>query len=113
MKKQLSVKFEIGFADSYIQSYCVENDNLILILKCWNSVIIKIDFIDFVVFSAMNYVEIANLVEVFESSLLERALDELYEKKPKQHPYRIFQFITPDDMTALEIVCEDIKIQKT
>jgi hypothetical protein len=39
-------------------------------------------------------------------------LNELYESPPKQHGLRIFKFYNPDDMIAIEVVCEGIKIQK-
>lgn len=112
MKKELSVDFEIGFADSNIQSYTVDDKNLTLFLECWNAEIVEIVFFKFVSLFAMNYFQIADLREVFESQLLERALNELYEEKPKEHNFRIFKFLNSDDMTALEIVCEDIQIKR-
>lgn len=112
MKKKLSVNFEIGFADSNIQSYTIEDDNVTLFLECWNSVIVEIKFLKFVSLFAMNYFQISDLQEVFDSPILERALNELYEEKPKQHCLRSFKFLNSDDMTALEVVCEDIHIRK-
>lgn len=112
MKRSISVDFEIGFADSYIQSYIVENDTLTLVLKCWNADLLEIKFLNLASIFAMNYIEVADLLEVFESPFLDRALIELYEEIPKVHDFRIFKFITSDDMTALEIVCEDIQIHK-
>lgn len=113
MKKELSIDFEIGFADSNIQSYTIEGENLTLFLECWNSEIIEIKFLRFVSLFAMNYFQISDLQEVFESPILERALSELYEEKPKEHYLRIFKFLNSNKMTALEVVCEDIHIRKT
>src|ERR1700730_6688424 len=110
MKRELSVNFEIGFADSNIQSYTIEGENLTLFLECWNSEIVEIKFLKFVSLFAMNYFRISDLQEIFESPILEKALSELYEEKPKEHCLRIFKFLNSDDMTALEIVCEDIHI---
>lgn len=112
MKNDLSVDFEIGFADSCIQSYFVKGSSLTLLLECWNSVIVEIEFLNFASLFSMNYFRVADLNEVFESPLLERVLSELYEEKPKAHNYRVFKFINSDDLTVLEIVCEGIKIQK-
>ena len=112
MKRTLSIDFEIGFADSNIKSYTIEGENVILFLECWNTEIIEIKFLRFVSLFAMNYFQISDLQEVFESPILERALNELYEEKPKKHFLRIFKFLNSDDMTALEIVCEDIHIRK-
>ena len=111
MKKK-EVDFEIGFADSTILSYSVKRNKLTVILECWNSEIIEIKFINFTGITAMNYFRIADIYEVFESPLLERALNELYEKHPESHNLRIFQFINPDDMLALEVVSENIQIKK-
>ncbi|NGX42982.1 MAG: hypothetical protein K940chlam7_01272 [Chlamydiae bacterium] len=85
MTRKLPVNFEIGFADSTIQSYSVENENLTLFLECWNSEIVEFRFLNFVSLFAVNYFRIADVQEIFESPLLERALNELYEKKQKFH----------------------------
>jgi hypothetical protein len=113
MKRELSVNFEIGFADSNIRSYTIEGENLTLFLECWNTIIVEIRFLKFVSLFAMNYFRISDLQEVFESPILERALNELYEEKPKEHCFRVFKFLSSDDMTALEVVCEGISIKKT
>ncbi|SCA62851.1 hypothetical protein SCG7109_AE_00180 [Chlamydiales bacterium SCGC AG-110-M15] len=110
MKKDLSVDFEIGFADSCIQSYFVKDNDLTLLLECWNAVVLEIKFLNFASVFAMNYFRIADIKEVFRSPLLDRVLDELYEEKPKKHEFRVFKFLNSNDMTALEVVCEGIKI---
>jgi hypothetical protein len=56
--------------------------------------------------------QISDLQEVFDSPLLERVLNELYAEKPNKHNFRVFRFLNSDDMTALEIVCENIHIEK-
>lgn len=112
MKNEISVEFEIGFADSNIHSYSVDRDNLTLQLECWNAEFIEIIFIGFTSLFAMNYCRIADLKETFEPHLLEKTLKELYVEEPSSHNFRIFKFINSDNMTALEIVCEDIKIKK-
>lgn len=108
MKKELPINFKIGFADSIIQSYVIDNKNITLFLECWNSDVVEIKFLKFVSLLGMNYFRISDLQEVFESPLLDRALNELYEEKPKEHSLRIFKFLNSNDMTALEIVCEGI-----
>ncbi len=110
--KQKSIDFEIGFSDSNIQSYSIGKKNITLFLECWNAEILEIKFLNFVSLFGMNYFRIADFYEIFESPLLERALKELYEEKPESHELRIFRFINSDDMTALEIVCENISIEK-
>lgn len=112
MKKEISIDFEIGFADSCIQSYLVKNSNIILLLECWNATLLEITFINFASIFSMNYIRIADVKEVFESPLLDRALNELYEDKPEAHSYRIFKLLNSNDMTALEVVCEGIEIKK-
>jgi len=112
MKKEISLEYGIGFADSNILSFTVEDSNLTLLLKCWNAIILKIKFLNYTSLLAMNYFRIADLLEVFESPLLERVLNELGDEKPKEHNFRVFKFLTDDDPTALEIVCEDISIEK-
>jgi len=112
MKNELPVEFEIGFAASKILSYSINDGNVSLFLECWNSAVLEINFLYFASLFAMNYTRIADFREVFESSLLERALEELYEKKPKEHLFRVFRFLNSDDITAFEIVCEDIKVKK-
>ena len=112
MRAELSINFEIGFADSNILTYFMKDENLTLFLQCWNSEIVKIRFLKVVSLFSMNYFRIADLREVFESPLLERALKELYTETPNEHSLRVFKFLNSDDMTALEIVCEDINIER-
>lgn len=112
MKKELSVNFDIGFADSTIKSYSVEDENLKVLLECWNSDLVEIKFLELVSLFALNYFRIADLREVFQSALLDSALIDLYEKKPDEHDFRIFKFLNSDGMTALEIVCKSVEIKK-
>ena len=112
MKKEISIEFEIGFADSCIQSYLIKDSNVILLLECWDATLVEIKFLNFVSVFSMNYTRIADLKEVFESLLLDRVLNELYEEKPEIHSYRVFKFLNSSDMTALEVVCESIEIRK-
>lgn len=112
MKKELSINFEIGFADSNILSYTIKGENLTLFLECWNSEVVEIKFIKFTSLLAMNYFRVSDFKEIFESPLLERTLSELYEERPKEHGLRIFKFLNSDGMVPLEVVCEDICIRK-
>lgn len=112
MKDELSVDFEIGFSDSNILSYCIQDENLTLLLECWNLEILEIKFLRISCFLAMNFLRIADLREIFESELIERVFNELYDEKPKKHNLRVFKFVTASEATALEIVCEDITIKK-
>ena len=112
MKGIVPMDFEIDFADSKIISYLVKDYNVVLLLESWNAKMIEIRFLNFVSLSAMNCFRIADMCEIFESPLLDRALNELYEERPQNHNLRIFRFLNSDDMTALEIVSEDIEIKK-
>ena len=112
MKKEVSIDFEIGFADSTILSYTIENCKVTLILECWNSQLLEIAFINFVEISATNETLLCDILEVFESPLLEKALNEIYVKRPQEHNLRIFRLLSNNDSIALEIVCESINIKK-
>jgi hypothetical protein len=48
--KNLSINFEIGFADSIIQTYTIKECNIILLLECWNAEIVEISFFNFYIF---------------------------------------------------------------
>lgn len=100
----------IDFADSNILSYNVDIDNLTLFLECWNATVIEMKFLNYVSLSSTNYFRISDFQEVYESALLDKTLDEFYELRPKEHPFRIFKFIH-DDLTTLEIICENISIK--
>jgi hypothetical protein len=84
MKKELSIDFEIGFADSSILSYSIKDNAVTLFLNCWNSEVIEIKFLNFISLFAINNTEVSDFKEVFESSLLEKTLDALYEVKPEK-----------------------------
>jgi hypothetical protein len=103
---------EIGFADSEIISYTTKHDIVTLFVKLSNAEIFEIKFINYVSLLDMCYFRIADIRETFESPLLDRVLEEYYEIKPVKHPFRIFKVFNSDDMTALEIVCEDVNIRR-
>jgi len=106
MENEMLVNFnDIGFAHSTILAYNVSEDNVNLKLECWDGKIFEMNFIKYVSFFSTNYFSIDDFQEVTESFLLERALDEFYEVRPKHHPFRIFKFLH-DDITTLEIICE-------
>lgn len=102
----------IGFADSEVLSYNTNRESIKLFVQLWDAEILEIKFINNASIFDMGYFRIAEVQEILESPLLDRVLDEYYEVKPEKHPYRIFKFLTSDDMTALEIVCEDVKIRR-
>ena len=109
---KLSVDFDMGFADSEILSYSVEGENLALFLEYRNGDIVEIRFLKMAALFAMNDRRVADLQEIFESPLLERALSELYQEPPKEHALRIFRFLNANEKTALEVVCEAVNLKK-
>lgn len=113
MENEKSVNLKnIDFADSEILSYTVKNDTLTLFIERWNAEILEIKFLNYASSLSMNLFGIAEVKEVSESNLLDKVLNEFYEKKPKENPFKIFQFFNSDDMCALEIVCEGIDIRR-
>lgn len=112
MKNEISVDFEIGFADSNVQCYTFKDNNVIFLLECWNSAILEITFSNFILLNMTNDFRISDLQEAFESPLLNKALKKLYEKIPKEHNLKVFKLIDSNGETALEIVCENINIKK-
>ena len=63
-----------------------------------------------IVFQIVDWKDYDIYCESDESDDLEEELSD--EEKPKKHFLRILKFLNYDDMTALEIVCEDIHIRK-
>ena len=107
------VALNIDFADAVIQHYIVKDFNILLFLERWNGEILEIKFLDFVLFEATNSDRISAFEECFESPLLEKALNHVYDKIPNSHNLRIFKFIDSNDRISLEIVCEKIHITQT
>lgn len=113
MENKLSVNInQIDFADSEILSYTVKNDTLTLFIERWNAEILEVKFLNYASSLSMNLYGIAEVKEASESPLLEKVLNEFYEKKPIEHPFKIFQFFNSDDMCALEIICEGVDIRR-
>lgn len=83
MKEEIKEISKIDFADSYIQSYHVKDQNITLLLECWDGEIIEFKFLNFCSVLSMNYFYIESFQEITESPLLERALMEFYEKNQK------------------------------
>ena len=112
MKKEVPVNFEIGFADSKILSYTAESKNVILILECWNGQKLKMVFSNFVEIAGTSETLLCDIEEAFESPLLEKALNDIYDEKPQVHNLKVFRLININDSIALEIVCESMTITK-
>ncbi len=110
MRKK-NLDYPIGFADSEILSYCSENNNLIIYLKCWNEKILKFEFVDCILFLILNSWNISDVCEMDDSVFLERALKIVYEILPKEHDYKIFNFINNDDDPVVEIICKNMIIE--
>jgi hypothetical protein len=106
------MEFEIDFADSTILYYTVKDFNISLLLERWNAEIIEMNFLKYVLFEATSHRKVSAFEECFESPLLEKALDYVYEKIPDKHNLRIFRFIDTNENISLEIVCENIHIEK-
>ena len=101
----------IDFADSEILSYTVKREYLMLFIELWNAEILEIKFLGHAASLDMGCFRIAEVEEVFESTLLERLLGEYYEIKQKEQPFRVFKF-NSDDSTVLEIVCKNISVRR-
>jgi hypothetical protein len=106
------MEFEIDFADSTRLYYIVKDFNISLFLEKWNAEIIELKFLEYVLFEATSHDQVSAFEECFESPLLEKALDYTYEKIPDKHNLRVFRFIDINENISLEIVCENIHIEK-
>jgi len=111
-KNPQPIKLDIGFEHSKIVNYQFTKDCLVLILECWNLVIVEIKFKGFAAMFSINNCEIYGFYEIFESSLLDLVLKRFYEIIPTAHLYHIFKFVNEDEETVLEVVCENIEISK-
>ncbi len=112
MSEKKTIEYPIGFADSQLLSYSSNNDNLIVFMKCWNEEIVKFEFIECIGFLILNSWNIADVCEVKDSFLLQRALAKIYEVIPKLSEYRIFQYIDQDGEVSAEIISKNIVISK-
>ncbi len=111
MIKRDSVNFEIGFADGEVISYNRKNDNLIISVKAWNEKTILVLCKDLIGFFDKGAWDISDFCEVkSETNLLREVLNRQFEKPPKDHGYKVFQFLDIDDQVVIEVICSEIEI---
>jgi len=113
MERNKPIKCKYGYAESEILSYHSEADNLMVFLKCWNEKILKFQFTECILFLILNSWKISNLCETDNSFLYERALNIVFDKTPKEHNYKLFQFLDEDDNIVVEIGAKDVIISET
>lgn len=112
MENKKSINFEIGFADSEIVSFHSQDEDLIIFLKCWNELMIKLKFLDCIFFSIQNGWKVSDICEAENPKLMKDTLLKTYEKVPLEHPYKLFQFLNDDGDPSVEIICKNIFITK-
>ena len=78
MGNKKSIKYEIGFSDSEIISYHSENENLIILLKCWNEKVLRIEFVDCILFFILSSWNISDICESNNSALFQKAVEKVY-----------------------------------
>lgn len=109
MKKE--VEFDIGFADSAVSGYVVDNGNLTVRLIAWNGVKLSVSFHDFEGMADYSAGDISSLVEFDgKNDFLSRVLQNVFEVPPAQTGLRLFQFLNLDEEPSLEVVSPGIKI---
>jgi len=90
-------------------SYNREDEKLSITVKAWNEKNILIVCKDLIGFFDKGGWDISDFCEVkSETNLLEEALDRQFERIPKNHGYKVFQFLDNDDQVVIEIVCSEV-----
>lgn len=102
----------IDFTDSKIISFELHEDNkLIVYIAMKDEQTLKIIFIDTI---RLHYIPgniVSNICEVTGNiAFLEKAIEEIYEKKPESHPYKLFIVETANSKPILQIVAELVVI---
>jgi hypothetical protein len=47
----------------------------------------------------------------YETELFKETLNKTYQNVPKDHPYKLFQFMDLDDEPCLEIICDHFEFK--
>jgi len=106
-----AIEFEVGFADSELQSYRRDGDTFVVSLVAWNKKTIRFCFADMIFVVDRGAGDISDVCEVKAASpFLDEALRIQYEDVPDDHPYRLFQFLNMDDEPSLEVVAASVEI---
>lgn len=104
------VNYKIGFADSEIISYTSDKNCVVVYLLTWNETVLKMEFVDYICFFTYGAADISDVCENPSSELLKIALENMYEKIPDNHGYKLYEFVNLQDEAAMEIVCKDLLI---
>ena len=107
------IDYPIGFADSEIIYFCSEENDLIVNIKCWNEIVLKLKFSDCILFLIFGSSDISDIVESDTSDLFKIALTKCYDGIPTNHPYRLFQFYDLSGRLTAEVGCLNLDISKT
>ena len=108
----LEIKVGVGMEDSELISYTylAEEFKLDVQIRAWNAKIIKISFLQPMMFFFRGNHSLSSFCELIsQSSVLKEALTYAYEEVPQVHPYKVYQLIDIEDVPALEVVCIDYK----
>jgi hypothetical protein len=95
-----------GFADAELESYERVGDRLTVKVRAWNEQPLTVVFADVIALVDRGAWQIGDLREVVDSEpeTLRAALARQFEQPPRDHIYRVFEFVDPDDVPVLEIV---------
>lgn len=114
MNKITSIS-NIDFADSEFKSFefDIDNSSLIVYLNSWDDKIIKCIFFDMIQFVYKPGDVVEGVFEIFEGSdFLEESLKLIYEKRPLNHGYKLFQIKDIEDFSFIEVVAQTVHIVK-
>ncbi len=108
-----SIQQNIDFADSSFEYFKMDcNHDLVVYLNSWDAKLIRLTFKNPIQFCYAPGDFPANIYEIDESNLLEKALSDYYEKIPENTPFKLFQIEDIDDFPFIQVVAESVSIVK-
>lgn len=110
------IEIDLGLSldDSELDFYSfISKDNLIkLKIITWNKNILEVDFLNPVLFTDKFYGFLTKFGIRKNANKFNQTLKEVYDEIPKDHPYKLFQFLSFGEEVSIEIICADYTIKK-
>jgi hypothetical protein len=111
MEKKRAVS-NVSFADAEFETFeSTKNGDLFVHLKSWNEKRLKIIFTNSIRFTFITGGVVSNIwEEMNESSFLNEAIMNIYEKAPVNHCYKVFEIEDIEDVAFIQVVAKKIKV---
>jgi hypothetical protein len=105
------ISSEFGFSDSELVSYQRTGDEFTVTVKAWNGSRLTVFFKQFEGVLDYGLGDISDFVEESdETPFIKQVISRIFTETPKEHTYRVYQFLDLDGEPILEVVAASANV---